>query len=358
MKVISTKKIDRADVRKILVRVTNWVGDMVMCLPALEAVRANFPDSRITVVARPWVVPILENHSAVDHVIPIKKGAGIAGNLIEFYRVARLVRSERYDIAFLFQNAFGAALLAYLGAVKNRVGYNTDGRGFLLTHRIIRDEDVLKLHQVEYYLSILRAMGWDADTEDPVLPVNKKDTDDICSLLASEGVSDGDILLGLSPGAIYGPAKRWPAERFAVIGDWASERWGAKVAILGSPVEAEICSNVAAAMNRPSINLCGRTSLGRAMALIRRCSFFVTNDSGLMHVAAALDVPMVAIFGSTDHIATGPRSRYARVIRHETSCAPCLKPECVSDFRCMLDIRPEEVWEELESLKAKAKVSV
>ena len=179
MKVISKKIINKSEVRNILVRVTNWVGDMVMCLPALEAVRANFPESSITAVARPWVVPMIKNHPAVDHVISLEKGRGLAGNLMAFGRVVRLIRSESYDIAFLFPNAFGAALLAYLGGVKNRIGYNTDCRGFLLTHRVVRDEDVLKLHQVEYYLSILRAMGWGAEKKDPALSIDENDTEDI-----------------------------------------------------------------------------------------------------------------------------------------------------------------------------------
>lgn len=350
-RIISKRTINKSEINKILVRVTNWVGDMVMCLPALEAVRTNFPDSSITVVARPWVVPLIKKHPAVDHVISYKKGDGFADDLMEFGRILRLIRSERYEIAFLFQNAFEAALLTYLGGIKNRIGYNTDGRGFLLTHSVVRDEDVLKLHQVEYYLTILRAMGWEADTKDPALSIDDSDMKDVRELLVSEGIGEKDLLLGLSPGAIFGPAKRWPAERFAVVGDRAIEKWGAKVAILGSSGETEICNDLAISMKHPSINLCGKTSLGQAMALIKRCQLFITNDSGLMHVAAGLDVPMVAIFGSTDHVATGPRSGKARIVRHEISCAPCLKPECPTDFNCMLDILPDEVWRELEVLK-------
>jgi heptosyltransferase-2 len=351
LKVISKKSINKSNVGKILVRATNWVGDMVMSLPALEALKANFPHGSITVVARPWVIPLIKNHPAVDHVISFKKGDGFSDTIMETARIIRLIRSGRYDIAFLFQNAFEAALLAYLGGVKNRVGYDTDGRGILLTHAIVRNEELLKLHQVEYYLSILRAMGMEAVTKDPQLSIDDNDKKDVTELLALNGVEENDLLLGLSPGAIFGPAKRWPADRFALIGDWAIERWGAKVAVLGTPGETDICSNLAGSMKHPSVNLCGETSLGQAMALIKRCRFFVTNDSGLMHVAAGLDVPMVSIFGSTDHVATGPRSRFAKIVRHETDCSPCLKPECTTDFKCMLDIHPDEVWRELEILK-------
>ena len=159
-------------------------------------------------------------------------------------------------------------------------------------------------------------------------------------------------IVGLGPGAVYGPAKRWHPERFAVIGDWAVERWNAVVILMGSKREMDICKEVSQAMKYQPVNFCGRTSLGEAMGLLQKCRFFVTNDSGLMHIGAALGVPMVAVFGSTNPEATGPRSKNARIVRHPQDCSPCLKPECPTDFRCMRSIEPEAVWEELTYLKA------
>ncbi|MFC1868975.1 lipopolysaccharide heptosyltransferase II [Thermodesulfobacteriota bacterium] len=351
MKILGKEPIDRKDISRILVRATNWVGDMVISLPALEAVRKNFPASNIVVLARPWVIPLIEHHPAVDRIIPLRNGMGRLTDLIEIIRIAGLLRSMKFDLAILFQNAFEAALLAYLGGVRFRVGYNTNGRRLLLTHAVIRDKGILKLHQVEYYLSILKAMGWEAKKVDPALSVSEKDMEDIHSLLNSEGIKRDDVVVGLSPGAIFGPAKRWPPERFAAIGNWAQERWMAKVVVTGSAGEQEICEKLAGFMKHTALNLCGRTDLRQAMGLIKRCQFFVTNDSGLMHVAAALNVPTVAIFGSTDHLATGPLSRTSRIVRHNVECAPCLKPECPTDFKCMLEIKPDEVWKELEKLK-------
>ena len=352
IKVSGNKQIDKSKIKRILVRATNWVGDVVMTAPALEAVGENFPDSTLTVLSRPWVIPLLENHPAVDRVLPLRKGKGRLADLAEIIRVAALIRKQRFDLAILFQNAFEAALLASLGGVKFRVGYNTDGRRFLLSHAVIRNDEIIKLHQVEYYLSILRAMGWEAETKDPGLFVAQKDTESVRSLLSSKGIEAEDFLLALSPGAVFGPAKRWPPDRFAAIGDRAAERWGAKVIVLGSEGEKDICETLCRSMKHDPLNLCGMTTLGEAMALIKRCHFFVTNDSGLMHVAAALNVPMVAIFGSTDPVATGPRSRRARIVRHPADCAPCLKPVCPTDYHCMLSIEPEEVWEQMEALQA------
>jgi heptosyltransferase-2 len=348
------RPIDKSRIRRILIRHTNWIGDAVMALPALEAVRDNFPESDITVLARPWVMPLLANHPAVDRLLPIDKRGGMMTDFGEIMRVAGRIRRRKFDLAILFQNAFEAALLAFLGGIRVRIGYNTDGRGLLLSHGPARRDEILVQHQVEYYLGILRALDWEAASREPRLFVSPKDLDSVRSLLSSEGVGKDDFLLGLSPGAAYGPAKRWPLDRFAAIGDRAVQRWGARVVLVGSAGERDLCRRLAETMKHRPLDLCGRTTLGEAMALIGACRFFVTNDSGLMHVAAALDVPMVAVFGSTDPSATGPRSRNASIVRHETACAPCLKPVCPTDYRCMLGIEPHHVWHEMENQRNKS----
>ena len=351
LRVSGHKPIDKNKIHRILIRTTNWVGDLVMTTPAIEAVRMNFPESSLTVLARPWVAPLLENLPAVNQVLPLETGNGYFSRAVEIIKTARLLRKMKFDLAIIFQNAFEAALLSYLGGVRFRIGYNTDGRGFLLSHSVIRNEEILRVHQVEYYLSLLKAMGWEAESRDPRLFVAEKDRKAIHSLLSSKGIGQDHLLLGLSPGAVYGPAKRWPAERFAAVGDWAADRWGAKIVVMGSQGEMGICEAVGHSMKHDPVNLCGRTRLGEAMALIERCQFFVTNDSGLMHIGAALNVPMVALFGSTDPVATGPRSEMARIVQKPVECAPCLKPECPTDYRCMLGVEPGDVCRELQGLK-------
>jgi heptosyltransferase-2 len=351
LKVTGRQSIDKSKIRRILVRATNWVGDAVMTLPALEALRENFPSSSITVMGKPWMLPLLEDHPAVNHIITLKKNGRFVEDLVEVMRVVREIRKNRFDLAVLFQNAFEAALLAYLGRIRFRLGYNTDGRGFLLSHKVIRSDEVLHVHQVEYYLSILRAMDWEAASRDPSLFVARRALKGAEGIMDSNGIGQGDFVVGLAPGAIFGEAKRWPAERFSKIGDWAVERWGAKILVMGSDKEMDICSALSDSMTYRPVNLCGRTTLGQAIGLISQCGFFVTNDSGLMHVAAALGVATVAIFGSTDPVATGPRGPKTKVVRHDVTCAPCLKPSCPTDFRCMLGIEPEEVWEAMQELR-------
>ncbi|MBN1102130.1 MAG: lipopolysaccharide heptosyltransferase II [Deltaproteobacteria bacterium] len=342
---------DPSKIHRILVRMPNWVGDVVMSLPALEALRENFPGCALAVLAKPWVVPLLEGHPCVDEVVVFRKRGTYPRDIVHLLKMASEIRSRRFDLAVLFQNAFEAALLARLAGIPRRVGYNTDGRGLLLSHAIPRKKEVLMQHQVEYYLSILRGMNWAAESRDPRLYVKERESTAVRSLLHSRGIGDRDYLLGLAPGAIYGPAKRWPPERFAAVGDMAANRWGAKVVVMGSKDEGTICEAVSVAMTSPVLNLCGRITLGEAMAVIGRCRTFVTNDSGLMHVAAALDVPLVAIFGSTDPVATGPRNRRARVVRRPMPCSPCLKPECTEGYGCLTAIEPGRVWDELVRLR-------
>jgi heptosyltransferase II len=345
------KGIDRTAIGRILIRGTNWVGDAVMTLPALEAVREIFPSGLIAVLAKPWVAPIYERHPAVDQVLLFEKGEGTLNKPVQMIQTVRLVREGRFDLAILFQNAFEAALLTRLAGIGLRIGYNTDGRGLLLTHPIIRTKEVVRVHQTEYYLSLLRAMGWEVETRAPRLYMSVSDADAAKTVLQRHDIGDEDFLLGLAPGAAFGGAKRWPPERFAEIGDMGLREWGAKIVLFGSEGERGICARVRRTMKLPALDLSGRTSLGTAMALIGRCSLFVTNDSGLMHVAAALNVPTVAIFGPTDPVATGPVGLYTKIVRHDTACAPCLRPECTENHACMLGVRVEEVWETMVALR-------
>jgi len=346
------RAINRSKIKTILIRATNWVGDAVMSLPALEAVRECFPQSRLVVLARAWVIPLFENHPMIDEVMPLGTDTGRLRNGAAVLKTVLKIRKRGFDLAILFQNAFEAALIAYLGGVKHRVGYDTDHRRFLLSRPVIRDNNRIHEHQVKYYLSLVRGIGCDAKLRDPELFVSGDYEQKMRFLLSERGVEQSVFVLGLGPGAIYGPAKRWPAQRFAAIGDMAVEKWGAKIIILGSNKEKDICAKVSEIMNQPSIDLCGEVNLGEAMALISRCNLFLSNDSGLMHIASALNVPLVAIFGSTDPSATGPRGARVRVVRHQVDCAPCMLPECPTDFRCMLGIEPQEVWKELTDLKS------
>jgi heptosyltransferase-2 len=313
-----------------------------MTIPAIGAVRASFPGARITLLANPLVAELFTPHEWIDEVVVYhRKGshAGFRGKLA----MAKELKKRRFDLAILLQNAFDAALLAWLARIPRRMGYATDCRGLLLTHGSRVAAETRRLHQVEYYLAMLKAQGITTGERRLLLTVTPEEERAVAEMLAGEGVGVGDFLLGINPGATYGSAKRWYPERFAQVAVELSRRWGARVVITGGANEAEIASEIEAAMGGECLNMAGRTSVRTLMPLIRRCNFFITNDSGPMHIAAAFNVPLVAIFGPTNHVTTSPYGTRAVVVRKEAECAPCMKRECPTDHRCMTAVTAQDV---------------
>ncbi|HJV65041.1 MAG TPA: lipopolysaccharide heptosyltransferase II [Geomonas sp.] len=335
------KKIDSSRVRKILVRSVNWLGDAVMITPALGAIRRHFPDSEITVLANPLVSQMFANHPSVDRVITFdrSKHRGFLGRL----QLAGLLRPHHFDLAVIFTNSFEGALIPWLAGIPLRIGKNSDGRGLLLTHAWPKTLQNTKEHQVLNYLDMLKYFG--IPTVAPVLSLATTAQEDsaMAERLAKGGIAAGDFVLGVNPGATFGSAKRWYPERFAEVARGLSERWGARVVITGGPAETEMASRIEELVGAGCLNMAGSTSVRELMALIKRCNFFVTNDSGPMHIAAAFDVPLVAIFGSTDHRTTSAFFSKGSIVRRDTECAPCMKRECPTDHRCMTAVTASEV---------------
>jgi len=268
--------------QKILVRSTNWIGDAVMTTPAVRTIRDNFPESEISMLVHPWVSDVFRFSPRVDRLMLYEKKGRHKG-MKGLLQLAGELRQEQFDCAILLQNAFEAALLTRLAGIPVRGGYTTDGRSLLLTHGVQKINELNKKHEVNYYQRIMLGLGFHPAPNDLELFI---------------------------PGDQVDRAKQ----------------------------------NKAGAATSHIIDLTGATTLIEAMALIGECDVFVTNDSGLMHVAAALRTPLVAIFGSTDHIATGPFSDNAVVIRKSLACSPCKKTHCPEKhFRCMKLIDSKEV---------------
>ena len=349
---MTSETLERAKINNILIRAVNWLGDAVMTIPAIGAVRTSFPGARITLLANPLVAELFTPHEWIDEVVVYhRKGshAGLRGKLA----IAEELKKHRFDLAILLQNAFDAALLAWLARIPRRMGYQTDCRGLLLTHGSRVLDETRRLHQVEYYLAMLKEQGITTGDRRLLLTVTQEEERDVAEMLKVEGVGEGDFLLGINPGATYGSAKRWYPERFAQVAVELSRRWGARVVITGGANEADIAGEIEAAMGGECLNMTGRTSVRTLMALIRRCNFFITNDSGPMHIAAAFGVPLVAIFGPTDHTTTSPFSERAAVVRQDTECAPCLLRECPTDHRCMAGVLSGDVVAAALRLKEK-----
>ena len=336
------RPLDKNGIRSILIRAVNWLGDAVMTTPAIGAVRESFPDARITVLANPLVAELFTPHDWVDEVIVYdRKGrhAGLSGH----FALATELRSLKFDLAILLQNAVDAAIIARLAGIPRRMGYRTDGRGVLLTHGVTVTPELKRLHHVDYYLAMLAGWGITSSGKGLRLTVTAGEQAAAAALLAQSGIGDGEFLLGINPGATYGSAKRWYPERFANVADELARCWGARVVITGGPGETGIAAEIEAAMAGRCLNMAGRTSVRELSALIRRCNFFITNDSGPMHLAAAFNIPLVAVFGPTDHTTTSPYSDKSVVVRSVTECAPCLKRECPTDHRCMTAVTADDV---------------
>ena len=320
---------------KVLVRATNWVGDMVMCMPAIASIRKNYPDAHICALVRPPLHELLEGSPAVDEIIPYDRKnryAGPAG----VARVARELRKKKFDRAILLQNAFEAALVAFLAKIPRRMGYTTDGRGLLLTQGVKVSEETRGRHQVYYYLDLLTALGLKTGSPAPRLHVRKDELKKAEALLRENGVKRGSLVVGINPGAQYGVAKRWHPERFGAVADRLAREYGARIVIFGGPGEVSVAGAVEASMKAGAVNLAGRTGLRELMALIKTCRLFITNDTGPMHVSAALGTPTLAVFGSTDPVRTGPFGQGHRVVREPVNCGPCLRRECPQGhYLCM-----------------------
>jgi heptosyltransferase-2 len=321
---------------KVLVRATNWLGDAVMSLPAIRAIRQVFPHAHVAVLARPSVADLYSRETAIDRVIgyPVLKGLSARR---EF--AARL-RAQRFDGAILLQNAFDAALMVWLAGIPERIGYRRDGRGMLLTRAIeVPEAGDIPRHERFYYLELLRRAGLiERFPESEAIRLDGVSAAREAGAHQLRAMGVVGPVIGISPGAAYGNAKRWLAERFAESGRQLASGMGASILVFGSAGERALCETVAEPLRRAGTdarNLAGETSLREFIDLAAACRLFLTNDSGAMHVASALAVPTVAVFGATDDTTTGPTGPLARVVREHAECSPCLLRECPIDHRCM-----------------------
>ena len=334
--------IDR--LRNILVRGTNWIGDVIMTLPAMKSIRVTCPQAHIAVLAKPWVADVYRACPYVDEVILYQRPGEHEG-LKGLWRLIRSLRAREFDAAILLQNAIEAAIIADLAGIPIRAGYDSDARGWLLTHAVRRTKAIRQVHQTDYYLELVRALGFKPVEKDCQLQFGTEFEDLAGRLRERFNLGSQERLIGMAPGAAYGPAKKWPAERFASVATELQRSFPTRIVLFGSGSDRLTTERIAQAVGPGAVNIAGETSLQEAMALIAQCTLFISNDSGLMHVAGALGVPTIAIFGSTNPVTTSPTGPRCTIIRKELSCSPCLKKECPTDFQCMTAIKPEEVIE-------------
>jgi len=334
------------NVKKILIQGPNWLGDSVLAIPAMKAIREHFPVAAITLFVRPSVAGLFTTAPFLDSVWSEPRPASLS----RWKRLARHIQEGGFDLSIVFPNSFESALIAFLGRVPMRVGYATDGRSLLLT-KAVRPGDE-PCHQIYYYLDLIKSFSPDIRKPSIEIRATPEEQEEARELLESEGIGRNESFLVLNPGAAYGSAKRWHQERFAETGDRLARLLGLRVVIIGSPLEAGVAAEVQARMKSPVAVLNGKTRLEALVGLLSESSLVITNDSGPMHVAAALGTPTVAVFGSTDHQATSPTGSRARVVRKPVECSPCLLRECPIDHRCMASVSVDDVCRVAQDLMA------
>jgi heptosyltransferase-2 len=335
----------REKIKRILIRGTNWIGDTVITLPALAAIRKNFPSARISILVRPWVADILRGSPLIDELIIFdKKGKdrGISG----LFSLAKRLRRKDFQLAILLQNAFEAALIAFLAAIPERWGYATDGRSWLLTRAVPLSEEIKRRHQMYYYLELLSSLGLEIGEPEFRLSPSIEENETGRALLAGSNVDLSLPLVGINPGATYGSARRWYPERFAAVADQLIEEFSAEIIIFGGKAERDIALDIIKNIKGKSVDLSGKADIASLIGIFPFLDLLITNDSGPMHLAAALSVPVVAIFGPTDPATTSPFGDIHSVVRVPVPCSPCLKRDCPKDHRCMKLITPEMVFAE------------
>jgi heptosyltransferase-2 len=331
---------------KILIRATNWVGDAIMALPALRAVRRRYSDAEIVIVARPYVADIYHDQEICNRLVaydPRGSHAGFSGR----ERLAADLRVQKFDVALLMQNAFDAAWLAWRAKIPERIGYARDGRSFLLTKAVpLPRHGEIPAHEKFYYLELLRRAGWlDSVQEEAFisLRVSEDKRRSADEFLCKSGARHGAPRIAIGAGASYGSAKCWPPSRFAEVASRLQSQADVDVILFGTAAEASVSTAISAEMRRPPVDLTGKTTIADLPALLSQCHLFIGNDSGAMHVAAAVGLPIVAVFGPTDPLGTAPVTPHSSIVQQKPYCSPCFLRRCPTDHRCMTAITADMV---------------
>ena len=376
----SLTQTDRSNIKKILVVAPNWIGDAVLAIPAISAIREYFPHSKITLIALPHVGELFKESCFIDGIKRFFSASTHSHTKGGLMAEALKLRQDNFDLAVLFPNSFRSAMLVRLAGIPLRCGYKRDGRGFLLNIPVRLNSETRRLHHTEYYLNIihtiqdffiknetpsplpspLRGEGWvrggfsgeNVIPEDDIpkqslqyvqLFISKDEANHAIETLSKNNITPDDLIIGINPGAAYGSSKRWYPDRFGQVAKTLINGYNVKVIVFGSQGETSIAEDIIKSAEVSIVNLAGKTSIRELMALINYCRVLITNDSGPMHIASALSVPVVAIFGSTEPSVTGPLGARDAVIKKELPCSPCFLRKCPTNLECMDIISVDDV---------------
>jgi len=343
-----------ASANKILVILPNWVGDAVLATPALRALREGFPKSKISYLIKPYLADLFGASPWVDQLLfwpGGKKGEQKQTTL----NLLKQLRSEKFELAVLLANSFRSALTSSLVKIPRRVGYDRDGRGVMLTDKLLPDRyngQFLPISALKYYLSVADYLGCRTDDYHLQLHTEPEFDTDAQNLLQRHGLKKDARYALINPGASYGPSKCWPAEYFAKVGDHLAEKHGLQVLVICGPREIQIAKAVTSKMSKPGIPLIDPiVRLGTLKSLVKKSTIMVTNDTGPRHFAAAFGIPVVTIFGPTDPRWSETLYVRERQVRNEINCGPCMEKKCPKKHhKCMTELKPDRVKQQVDEL--------
>ncbi|NGX45724.1 MAG: ADP-heptose--LPS heptosyltransferase 2 [Chlamydiae bacterium] len=336
------KSLKGLEFRNIIVRMPNWIGDMVMATPILSNLREAYPKARITAMCRAPICDLLRDDPEVDELFCFSKSPAFSRrndtkNIVEKLRVGS------YDLGVLLTHSFSSAWWFWQGRVGTRLGYNCNGRRILLTNPVALPSNIEQQHLVNTYKMLLEPLGIPVKNNPPRLFLSKNETEAAGQLLKQHGAKKECRIVGINPGATYGSAKCWLPQRFREVAEKLLENENIVIVFFGDQPTASLVKEICQGLGPRVINLAGLTSLRELAALISQCNVILTNDSGPMHIADALGTKVVALFGSTNEIVTGPY-RNGKIIHKHVECSPCYLRTCPIDFRCMKRIEADEVY--------------
>lgn len=336
----------------IIVRMPNWIGDAVMATPVLADLRNHWKNAKITAMCQNPIGNVLQHDPNIDAIYNFNRPSGWIHRLHRSDIVESL-QEGKYDLGVLLTNSFSSAWWFWRGQVQNRIGFSKGLRSLLLDQVVPFPKNKEVQHQVITYKMLLEPLGIPLSDSPPKIYVSPSEMQEAHQFLKLWGIDpEKHIIVGINPGAAYGSAKCWPPERYKSVTQKLLENPAIFVLYFGDASGAPLINDICKGMPERVINLAGRTSMRELIALINCCTIFLTNDSGPMHIAAALDVRLLALFGSTNEIKTGPYPQ-GKVIHKHVECSPCYKRVCPIDFRCMKRISVDEVYDELKKMLEK-----
>ncbi|RJO65144.1 MAG: lipopolysaccharide heptosyltransferase II [Candidatus Omnitrophota bacterium] len=341
---ISRTPYPSPDFKRILIVRTDRIGDVLLSTPVIKALRQAYPCAYIAMTVAPYAADIVEGNPYLDEIIIFAKESRDKG-LIGNFRFVRRLRRQKFDVCFVLHPTTRLHLLMYLARVPRRVGYNRK-LGFLLTDRIVHKKQTGEKHESEYSLDVIRYLGIEADDNNPFMPIRQESEAWAETQLQNAGIRSDDKILAIHPGASC-RSKLWPEENFASVCDQLTERVGFKVVVVAGPKDTEIAERILARMRHRAVNFAGKTSVSQLASLLKRCSLFISNDSGPVHIASALGIPVVAIFGRSQNglspVRWGPLGEKSAVLRKNVGCVECLAHNCKKEFACIRAITPDDV---------------